>query len=154
MLRNIFKFIVILLGIVILGVGVLYGVQYWRNRTSPEYQATEYFKNLEKQYAEDPYGGSTPEETLALFVEALKKGDTELAAKYFVLDKQEQWGEDLARLKDKNLLDETISDLEKVKLTKKTGEEAFFTIINEGGLGTDVILYKNSVNNRWKIGEF
>jgi len=35
--------------------------------------------------SEDTYGGKTPEETLNLFIEALKKEDLELASKYFVL---------------------------------------------------------------------
>ncbi len=33
---------------------------------------------------QDHYGGKTPEETLAMFVEALKKKDAKLAAKYYL----------------------------------------------------------------------
>ncbi len=47
-------------------------------------------KALEAQYRADNYGGTTPEETLRLFVEALEKKDYELAAKYSVPEKQEE----------------------------------------------------------------
>lgn len=42
----------------------------------------QYFKVL----AEDTYGGKTPQETLDMFIDALEKGDIELAGKYFALD--------------------------------------------------------------------
>jgi len=41
--------------------------------------------SYEKAMSEDTYGGKTSEETLNLFIEALKKEDLELASKYFVL---------------------------------------------------------------------
>jgi hypothetical protein len=155
MLKNLMKFMVVGFVVVFLGVGALYGIQYWRERTSPEYQATEYFKELEKQYAEDPYGGETPEETLQLFIDALKKGDTELAAKYFILDKQEEWLEDLEKLGNRDLIDETLDDLNKMKLTKKTEDRAYFTLTDENnGAVSEVILYRNQKNLLWKIGQF
>lgn len=47
------------------------------------------------QYAADKDGGKTPEETLDLFIGALKVGDIEKASKYYVLDKQEETLKDL-----------------------------------------------------------
>lgn len=38
--------------------------------------------------AADTYGGATPQETLRLYIEAVERGDYELASKYFVLEKQ------------------------------------------------------------------
>lgn len=135
-----------------LGVAALYGVQYWRNKTSPEYQATEYFKNLEKQYAEDPYGGSTPEETLQLFIEALKKGDTDLAARYFLIEDQEQWREDLAKIQEKGLIDEMIADLTRARKYKSQTEgQIFFTAGNEKGEAVTTIDLVKTSSNRWKI---
>ncbi|MEK7099881.1 MAG: hypothetical protein AAB883_01955 [Patescibacteria group bacterium] len=46
---------------------------------------------LEAQYRADTYGGTTPEETLRLFVEALEKKDFELASKYFVVENREDF---------------------------------------------------------------
>jgi hypothetical protein len=50
--------------------------------------------NIEKQeqrYKEDKFGGKTPEETYEMFLDALRKKDIELASKYFVLDKQDEY---------------------------------------------------------------
>jgi len=47
-------------------------------------------KVLEAQYRADTYGGSTPEETLGLFIKALEAKDYELAAKYFVVENQNE----------------------------------------------------------------
>ncbi len=47
-------------------------------------------KEREKLLSNDHYGGKTPEETLALFVGALKKKDYKLAAKYYVPWKWEE----------------------------------------------------------------
>lgn len=139
---------------VVLAGGIIYGIGYWKYQNSPEYRAERDLKKLEKKYAEDPYGGDTPEETLRLFIDALRKGDTDLAAKYFILDKQEEWKEDLAILQTKNLIDEMVSDLQNLKLTKKAEEEAFFTLTDENNIAiSQLILYKNSKNNRWKITE-
>lgn len=154
MWKNIFKFFGIILVIAVLGAGALLGMQYVRYRNSPEYKAAVDLKNLEKQYAEDPYGGETPEETLRLFIDALKKGDTDLAARYFVLDKQEQWREDLGEMKDKNLLNDMVKDLEATRLTKKTEKEAFFTLVGKNNIAeAELIIGKNPYNRKWKIYE-
>ena len=156
MLKSVLKFLGVAAGIVALGIGALLGVQYWRYQTSPEYRTIQNLKNLEKQYAEDPYGGDTPEETLRLFIDALKNGDTELAAKYFVLDKQQQWREDLAKIKEKGLMDNSIKDLERLK--KKyplgSGDARFifeFETRNEPDELTVQADVAKSPNGKWKI---
>ena len=45
---------------------------------------------LEQADARDSFGGKTPEETISLFREALVAKDFDLAAKYFVPDKQRE----------------------------------------------------------------
>lgn len=152
MLKNVVKFILVLLVIVVVGAGLIYGVQYWRYRTSPEYRTLSDIKDWGRQYAEDPYGGSTPEETLKLFIDALKKGDTNLAAKYFVIDKQAEWQEDLAKLQEKGLLDEMIRDLEKASY-KTDSDIAFFVIKSRDKIDSQLVMHKNPQNNRWKITE-
>lgn len=52
---------------------------------------------VREKYRNDFDGGKTPEETLDLFIAALKRGDIEQASKYYVLEKQ---GEELAHLRD------------------------------------------------------
>lgn len=53
-----------------------------------EKQTEEFQLALSKPYREDTYGGKTPEETWGMFLDALKKGDVELASKYIVPEKR------------------------------------------------------------------
>lgn len=73
-----------------------------------EMQAAE-----DRPYLEDTYGGKTPQETLELFIAAVEKGDYDLASKYFILSKQEEWKNGLQKIKEKNNIDFV---LEKLKL--------------------------------------
>jgi len=154
MLKSFVKFLFVGIIIISAGVGLLYGVRYFQYLKSPEYKAIQDLKNLEKQYAEDPYGGDTPEETLRLFIDALKKGDTELAAKYFVLDKQQEWKEDLAKIKEKGLLEEMVKDLERLEKSKEEPEEVFYVTTNkENIVSVQLIVGKNPYSKKWKIYE-
>ena len=59
------------------------GWQYWQYTQTPYYQQMRAVKMIEAQQKEsDKWGGKTPEETVRLFTEAVKKGDFELASKY------------------------------------------------------------------------
>ncbi len=150
--RNVGKFVAGGLGIVAVAVAVLYLVDYIRYRTSPEYRINRFFENLNNEYAKDTYGGDTPEETLQLFIEALKKGDTDLASKYFVLDKQEKWKGDLAKIKDKGLLGDMVKDLEKVRRTHDVSDNmARFELVNEDKEVITVFHISRSSNGIWKI---
>jgi len=74
--------------------------EWWRdtaryrelNRDAASYwqELEEQSAELEDAYRNDTYGGETPEETLELFVGALEAKDFELAAKYFVVEEQEE----------------------------------------------------------------
>ena len=46
--------------------------------------------SLEEPYKKDVYGGKTPEETWAMYIDALKKGDIDLAIKYYAVGDQEK----------------------------------------------------------------
>jgi len=61
---------------------------------------TRYYEALKRAYEKDTYGGETPDETLALFIDALKKGDIDLASKYFVVEKQEEKKNEFLDAKD------------------------------------------------------
>jgi len=57
-------------------------------------KAVERFQgSLEEPYKKDIYGGKTPEETWAMYIDALKKGDIDLASKYYAVRDQEKKGE-------------------------------------------------------------
>lgn len=153
--QTIQKFFVPILGIIAVAAALLWGVDYLRYRQSPEYQVESDLKRIERMYAEDPYGGETPEETLRLFIDALKQGDTDLAAKYFVLDKQEEWKIELSMIKDKGLLGVMVKDLEREKEKKplyegNTESYNFFIYNDEGVLAASINIVKGP-NKRWKI---
>lgn len=57
----------------------------------------KYEDELKAKYTADTDGGKTPEETIDLFIAALKAGDIEKASKYYVLEKQQ---EELRHLKE------------------------------------------------------
>jgi len=62
-----------------LGLGIYYAIGWyeWRgvqNEAAANDRALQDMKELEAQYENDTYGGTTPEATLALFIDALKKG--------------------------------------------------------------------------------
>ncbi|MDO8576372.1 MAG: hypothetical protein Q7R90_03585 [bacterium] len=95
-------------GVVVLILAALYFAGYlkWyaegakyriQNQISNQYIASQEAQQaaLEAQYKNDPYGGSTPEATLKLFIEALEKKDYTLASNYFIPEKQKQYQEDL-----------------------------------------------------------
>jgi len=130
-------------------------------------------KELERPYREDKYGGKTPEETFDLFLGALRKGDIELASKYFVIDKQEGWRNTLQELKNDKEMGDFISSLENYKkiwvVSKKTNTEIVYTYELEEGAQTttlpngqkvsfpagkykyDIVLEKNPFSGVWKL---
>lgn len=139
------------LGMVIFGMSALYVIQYVRYQKSPEYRMAENTKNAGGALAEDPYGGNTPEETLILFIDALKLGNINLATKYFVPEKQNEWNEDLAKIKEKGLLQELIKSLAAAK--KASVKEARASFFFQDETGTLVILEMTKLK-RWKIVGF
>ena len=120
------------------------------------------YAQFEKRYVAemtaDTYGGKTPQETLDLFIAALKKEDVDLAAKYFMLDdhlSREKWIGSLAELNGKGLLDDMAMDIEGAKpdLDSKTGENDFkFAVYdNNGVVGALVDMQFNTFSKVWKI---
>lgn len=117
-----------------------------------------YVEPYEKAMREDTYGGKTPEETLRLFIQALKNGDLELASKYFALNTDEkseyyltrrQWEEGLRKAKERGNLNEIISDLETYELQSisKELENAWFVTKSKH----EILLKLNSYSGVWKI---
>lgn len=118
----------------------------------------DYQKQVEKAYKNDTYGGATPEETLKLFVEALKKEDVELASKYFALDdnlSREKWTNYLNDVKNKNLLGQMTRDLERAvpdpdgPLYKS--DFGFVIYTSNGLVGAEIDMELNPISKLWKI---
>lgn len=94
----------VILGAVVLYAGYLAG--YWA-----KYHVFKYEFNPERLLKKDVFGGATPKETYEMFVTALRAGDIELAAKYFVLSKREEKLRQFQELRDKGELQKYIDDL-------------------------------------------
>jgi hypothetical protein len=97
----------------------------------------------------DTFGGKTPAETLSLYIDALKKGDYELASKYFVERNRNEELLDLRNTTQGNMT--TVIELIE-QTAKNTGgyseDKIFYTI--DRPLTIDFELYPNGI---WKIIE-
>jgi len=92
--------------------------------TYSDYQTKRMIYEMERPYREDAYGGLTPEATYALFIAALKKGDIDLASKYFSPKRQAEWLKELKAQKEKGTLEIFITNLPNMqKLEKFTSED-------------------------------
>ena len=170
--RRYWKFIAGFLGImVIAGAGFFVWNKYFSPQAKLERQTQENYQkylnwqtNYEKAMKEDTYGGKTPEETLKMFIEALKKEDIGLASKYFVLETdtespdyltRKKWENYLQEISNKNLLQQMANDIEKdVKpLTKALNNKEFsYALFNEDGtVGISIDLKFNEYSGVWKI---
>lgn len=104
----------------------------------------------------DPYGGATPEETFALFLDALRAGDTDLASKYFVLEKQEEWRENLEKVKKAGHLTIMTTDLSKAEYDQTQGSLAWFSLPGKDKQGNIIysrITFNKAINNKWKLSK-
>ena len=108
---------------------VLNGMPYI-NSLRANWEAHRLQAQWEKPYREDKYGGKTPEETYDMFLAALSKGDTTLASKYFVVDKQESWSKTLEEYKKQNLLSNFILELENVRKIWKKSEKSTENLVS------------------------
>ncbi|MEX2090593.1 MAG: hypothetical protein WD989_00465 [Candidatus Paceibacterota bacterium] len=93
------------------------------------------YKQRQEQIKKDIYGGKTPEETYDLFIAALKKGDTELAAKYFIIEDQTKWSRTFSEYNNSGSLNSFAKELENTKgewkkSEKSTQDVAYFEYIN------------------------
>jgi len=112
--RPLGKYFLFCLGFLFLIGAVLAGLAFaqdylgaWEKAALAEQEA-ERLRDLELAYERlrlrDDVGGSTPKDTLRLFVDRLDAGDLEKGAAYFVVEKQELWLEKLEKLVQTNQL--------------------------------------------------
>ncbi|MGC8776298.1 MAG: hypothetical protein ACP5QN_03245 [Minisyncoccia bacterium] len=151
-------------------IGVVFGsVVVYEKYFNPEAQKDKeqqenYQKYLEwqasykKAMTEDTYGGKTPEETLKLFIDALKKEDLELASKYFVLnsrgERDPKWLDALIKTKNAGKLPEVIEILSKAQPDYENisnPEDFKFKSYQNNKLKAYIDLEFNKYSNIWKI---
>ncbi len=161
--RTLFVSIAICIGIIALSIGTLF---IWGNYLSPDAQSAhtmqknyETYQAWEQQHNQDltldTYGGTTPEETLQLFVDALDNEDIELASKYFVLDRRENWAEGLKNIQLEKRIDEIIKIIKSAQASERdtgSGNQREFIVKNKNGeVDYAIILTLNNQSNIWKI---
>ncbi len=132
------------------------GWQYWQYIHSTYYQQMKAVKALEKLYADDTMGGKTPEETLALFLEAVKKEDFDLASQYAIFDLRQEVHKSLNEIKDNNKIDLLVGDLGTAKIEVDEAFQGYVNSVvyrNGKRLGSVLTMSKNK-SEIWKIIEF
>jgi len=124
----------------------------WRGEKRVE-ELAQTLKKIEKEIfdkkATDKIGGKTPQETLDLFIKAVESGDYELASKYFVIEKQEEWKKNLSEIVVAQKINTFLKPLIEAKKSKGAylKEDRYF--IDEP-VAVDFILYPSG---NWKIEE-
>ncbi len=159
------SFIIIIL-IIFLTIGGGYGILKERvQRVVAAYKTQKAIKQFNQglneyyqKFAEDTYGGKTPQETLDMFIEALEKGDIDLASKYFALDdnlSRKKWEDGLKKVQEEGKIEEIIKELKKAQPSSSQPgyEEAYeFMILGKNGLAThSVEMEYNEYSGVWKI---
>ena len=137
-------------------------------RSKLQYELYQQFENAYYDaLRKDTYGGSTPEETLQMFISALKQGDLDLAAKYFSLNTNEksqdyltntQARQGLQRLQDEGRIPELIALLEKAEPAKDQAPKIedrqyyYYEVLDENGkILEEIEFIYNRQSNVWKI---
>lgn len=160
----------IVLGVVVLG--VFLGLGYLYNQKNEEFklitndqELAEFMKNMEEGdveeylakkdqlYAQDTYGGATPEETLDLYIKALKEENFELASKYFKLEDQENELAELQGMTKEGVV-EYVSFLEIEPKNKRYDDmlnSYEIDVLYDGGNVTISKFILNQQTNKWKM---
>jgi hypothetical protein len=108
--KKIIKITVIVFGALFIIYLLIMVPEFWKSYKAQK--ALEKFEaEMRKPYEEDIYGGKTPEETWSMFLDALKKGDIDLASKYYDVEHQEKERSNLLNIKEKKELDLLLNQL-------------------------------------------
>lgn len=151
--KHFFKFFVGLVLLMCVGLAVAYGTHFYtRQKAAAQLSEQEQaLKEYEARYVADTYGGKTPEETLTLFVDALKKNDIDLAVKYVFIDDAVKIKTDLERAKSDGRLSEIIKNFGLLKISSNDNDRAFFSLNNSSSKVQYQVIVKRIPNNTWKI---
>jgi len=129
------------------------GLQLYQQWSQQRYIAS--VEVLKAEYKNDTYGGATPEETLQLFIKAFQAGDLELASKYFIIEKREEY---LAKMQNWVKLgkgEEIIISLKKSKMLGELRKDSFVADMGEVDANNRAVSYIEFVLNqdtqKWKL---
>ena len=162
--RKIFMVILGLAGVFLVLTTLTFGWEAWKSYKWQK-SVEKWEESLRKPYKEDIFGGATPEETWAMFLDALRAGNIELASRYYDVEHQEKAKEWLQKLKESGKLKQTIKEMEELQRVKYTGENEwlnnrtdraeysydFFDEEYQQKLAGQVNFYLNPLTKVWKI---
>lgn len=149
--KNKWKIRVAFVAIIFLVLGAVIGARaykLWKEVDDADLFAVK-MAELKKMQEADTFGGTTPYETLEMYISALEKGDYALASKYFVIENQEKELNKLNTSPKENVLN--IKEMLKQALGEEGGyspDKMAFTI--DVPIFVDFILYPKGI---WKITE-
>jgi hypothetical protein len=90
-----FKFAIRFILILLIATGSYIGLKSWqiyegqREVADIQHRIEQILAERDRAMRADTVGGTTPQETLQMYITAVEKGDYELASKYFVHEKQD-----------------------------------------------------------------
>jgi hypothetical protein len=126
-------------------------VKYFVDQWKAKRNVALWMDSLSAPLKNDKFGGKTPEETFDMYLAALKKGDLELASKYYWITRQEKELEYLREMKENNELEAYISELSSIN------KDSWRRDISEGGVTIKYDGYRDSsrtievFDKNWKI---
>jgi len=149
------KFVLVFIALVVFALAVVVAArayELWRaNQTLRTFNQTilDAAARVREAQTRDTYGGKTPQETLRLYIDAVEKGDYELASKYFVAEKQAGELKSLRQSPRENI--ENVLGLLKQDLQSLGSySEKYDGYVIRKPLLVDFMLYPNGI---WKIIE-
>jgi hypothetical protein len=156
--KKIIKIAAIVFGVLFIIYLIMMVPEFWKSYKAQK--ALEKFEaEMRKPYEEDIYGGKTPEETWQMFLDALKKGDIDLASRYFDVEHQGEAKKWLENLKQENRLNQNIEEMETLhKSEEKTISQDrayyFYYYYDEEfkqNFSSPTSFYLNPYTKVWKI---
>lgn len=154
--RFVLWFIAIIISIFVLfiiGTWLWQKYDMWRRQKAVQNLAEAFKRAEQEDYQKamaDTYGGKTPQETLQMYIDAVEKGDYELASKYFIGDNQEEWKSELNEIKKVDKINIFLNPLKEV--LKNNGE--YSENKNTFSFHNPVFVsFKKYPNGIWKIIE-
>ena len=149
------KFVLVFIALVVFALAVVVAArayELWRaNQTLRTFNQTilDAAARVREAQTRDTYGGKTPQETLRLYIDAVEKGDYELASKYFVAEKQAGELKSLRQSPRENI-ENVLGLLQQDLQSLGSYSEKYDGYVIRKPLLVDFMLYPNGI---WKIIE-
>lgn len=150
MLKSYQVIIMAVIGGIVLALAAIGGWRLFESKRA-EQAAYRLEQELMRPYQEDRVGGRTPEETFQMFLDALRKEDIDLAAKYFVVDKQEEWRRSFMKIKEQGEWQNMVEDVSRAKEVQRRDSGVLYEAIGGEGLVTVSLDIVRQFNGVWKI---